>query len=74
MHVGREILLKMNKRAARLFKTLEYLINGTLIFYLSRHSDFEFFSCVAYLPSKFQIKNIKTLFLDLDLDPWYHVL
>ena len=40
-------------------------------FYLSAHSKFGLFSCLAYLPSKLHMKNIKTLFLDLDLNHLY---
>ena len=42
-------------------------------FYLSAHSDFGFFSCVGYLPSKLHIKNRKTPFWDLDLNKMHHI-
>ena len=33
-----------------------------LLFYLSAHSDFGFFSCVGYLHPKYYIKGVKTPF------------
>ena len=42
-------------------------------FYLFPHSDFGFFSCVAYLPSKLHITDIKTPYLDLDLNDLPHI-
>ena len=40
---------------------------------LSAHSDFGFFSCAGYLPSKLHIKDIKTPFGDLGLNDMNHI-
>ena len=56
-----------------LIRCSERTVKWHFHFYLSAHSDFGFFSCVGYLPSKLHIKNIKKPFWDLDLNDMHHI-